>query len=436
VSYRLRMSAEIGDWLGEVTAAEPVAAAELGAALVVLAEATELPGPPLVADLAADKPAPGAADPREAVDYAYQELLEALQRVRREVAEAASYRTTRRQRFLHFGDGRPDEIEELTLGEEELAAAAKHEQELAERSWRLQQQVDAFRAAKETAKAMYSAAEASLRVHTAIVAAESSGVFATDDGGSAADAESAARDEEPTEAELNEALGAAEASLAATLAQARRTLRDIRTAERPEEQQRDSGDQAADASEQATAGGRDDAPVPGLLELRADALGADFRIIFAVAPADTLKLLAVLDGAAAISDHRDEAITLAGQLLTEIRERSWPPGETDDTETGEVCFDDAATLLAKLFPDRGTAIRARAAELAELGTFADLRRERDLSVADIAASTGLPEHRVWEIEHTGLRCVELHEAAAYVRALGGRLDLTATFGSGERTSLS
>jgi phage shock protein A len=437
VSFGLRMSAEIGDWLAEVTAAEPVTAAEVGAALVVLTEANEVPGPPLVTDLAAEQatPASDAADPREAVDYAYQELLEALQHVRLEVAEAASYRATTRVRIQHFGDGRPDVIEQLPLSEEELAEAARREEELTRRSIRLQSAVDAFRTAKETAKAMYTAAEASLRVQAAIVAAESSGVFASDSGGSAADAESAVRDEEATEAELNEALGAAEASLAATLAQARRTLRDIRTPEKLEGQQRDSDDQAEDPREQAAAG-RDDAPVPGLFELRADPLGSDTRILFAIEPAGTATLLAVLDGEEAVHDHRDEAVELAGDLLTEIRGGSWPPTETEGTETGEVCFDDAATLLAKLFPDRGAEIRARAAELAEVGTFAALRRERELSIADVAATARLAEHRVWEIEHAGLRSVELHEAAAYVRALGGRLDLTATFGSGERTSLS
>jgi hypothetical protein len=425
VSYRLRMSAEIGEWLAEVTSAEPVAAAELGAALVVLMDANELPGPPPVTDLAAEQsvPEPAADDPRKGVDYAYQELLEALQQVRMQVADAASYRTERRQRIRHFGDGRPDEIEELTLSEEELAAAKRREVDLTTRSQRLQGAVDAFRTAKETAKAMYTAAEASLRVCAAIAAVESS-------EGPAADGDSAIRHEEATGAELSQALGAAEARLESLLGQAARTLRDIR--------QTGSGAEglANDAGEEAAAEDGDGGPVPGLLELRADALGADIRILFAIEPADTVTLLAALDGTDAVEDHRDEAISLAGMLLTEIRDGNWPSADTDGTESGEICFDDAATLLTKLFPDRGAAIRARAADLADLGTFAALRRERELSIADVAASAGLADDRVREIEHAGLRSVELHEAAAYLRALGGRLDLAATFGSGERTGLS
>jgi hypothetical protein len=421
VSYRLRMSVEIGEWLAEATAAEPVAAAELGAALVVLAEATELPGPPLVADLADDQatPKPDAADPREAADKAYQDLLEVLQHVRREVADAA----TRRERLRRLRDGESDATDGSTPSEEELTAAVRREQELTQRSQRLQSAVDAVRTQKETAKAMYTAAEASLNVHAAMAAVESSVDWSDV---AASGPESAAKQDDDEVAELHRALDAAQANLKVALTQARLLLREIRDADSAEPREPDGH----------LAGKRDDVPVPGLLELRADPLGTDIRVLLAAEPAGTMTLLAVLDGADAIDNHRDEAIALAGELLTEIRDGNWPPGETEGTESGEVCFDDAATLLTKLFPDRGAAVRARAAELADLGTLAGLRRERELSIADIAASTGLAEDRVWEIEHTGLQSVELHEAAAYVRALGGRLDLTATFGSGEQTSLS
>src|SRR5271165_4254213 len=425
------MSAEIGDWLAEVCAAEPVAAAELGAALVLLAEAAELPGQPHVTDISAELAAsPQAGDnPLYAVDYAYQQLLEALGEVRRQAAMAGG--SVRRLGVRTFDDGRPPEQFSEPLPVEEQAARARHAQELTARYERLQQLVDAFRTAKETAKAMYTAAEASLRVHAAIAAAES-GIEPAD--ADAAGANSAAPHDDQEVAKLNQALSAAEAHLSAMLTQARRTLRDIRAAARSGRQQLD--DAAGAAGEQDAADDSHDAPVPGLLELRADPLGADLRVLFAVEPAGTATLLAVLDGADAISAHYDEAIQLAGQLLTEIRDGSWPPTETEDTENGEVCFDDAATLLASLFPERGAAIRARAAELADLGTLAGLRRERELSVAEVAERAGLAEHRVWEIEHAGLRSVELQEAAAYLRALGGRLDMTATFGPAERASLS
>ncbi|MGO8957664.1 MAG: PspA/IM30 family protein [Streptosporangiaceae bacterium] len=421
------MSAEIRDWLAEVTAAESVAATDLGAALVVLTEATELPGQPLVTDLNAElgTAPPDGDDPRYAVDCAYQQLLEDLQQVRREVADAASYRTMRRQRFRHFGDGRPDVIDELPLTEQELAAAAEREQELTARSQRMQQDVDAFRTAKETAKAMYTAAEASRNVHAAMAAVEHATARSSAD----------AAEEDPGLADLDRAIATAAVRLQELATQAARTRRNIRGTGRPDEQQRPA-DPTEPASEPAVSQNHDDAPVPGLLELRADPLGTDIRVLLAVEPAGTATLLAVLDSADAISDYRDEAISLAGLLLTEIRDGNWPPPDTEGTETGEVCFDDAGTLLTTMFPDRGAAIRARAAELAEISTLAALRRASELTIADLAASANLNEQRVWEIEHAGLRSVDVQEAAAYVRALGGRLDLTADFGPAGRTSLS
>jgi hypothetical protein len=433
VSYRLRMSAEIGDWLAETCAAEPVAAAELGAALVVLAEATELPGQPLVTDLAAERASAeaGVGDPREAVDVIYQELLEALGPVRRQALIAGGQTATRRIGIRRFDDGRPPEQFSEPLTREQQAAADTRDKELIARWQRLQRKVDAFRTAKETAKAMYTAAEGSLRVHDAIAAAESSGDLAGPDAGP----HSAAPDDDDEVAQLNEALSAAEANLRATLTQAKRTLHDIRRASRKSGGQDHQDDPAGDASEHGEDDDDAESPVPGLLELRADPLGTDIRVLFAVEPPGTATLLAVLDGADAISDHRDEAIVLSGQLLTDIRDGSWPPAETEGAAAGEVCFDAAATLLTRLFPDRSAGVRARAAELADLSTLAGLRRNQELTIAEVAASSGLAEHRVWEIEHAGLRSVELSEAAAYVRALGGRLDVAASMADRARILL-
>ena len=45
MSHKLRMSAEIGDWLTELCADDVAAAAEVGAATVALLRAPDLPGP-------------------------------------------------------------------------------------------------------------------------------------------------------------------------------------------------------------------------------------------------------------------------------------------------------------------------------------------------------------------------------------------------------
>jgi spore germination cell wall hydrolase CwlJ-like protein len=82
-------------------------------------------------------------------------------------------------------------------------------------------------------------------------------------------------------------------------------------------------------------------PAPGLLELRAGAAGSDIRILFAVEPADTVTLLAVLEGPEAISEHGAEAVELASSLLTEIREDGWP------ADVDEVILEDSAAFQAR-----------------------------------------------------------------------------------------
>jgi uncharacterized protein len=80
MGYVLRMSGEIRDWLVGLRDSEPGIATAVTHALIALVDAgTEL-GPPAV--VALEQPPP-RTDPREALDYAYQERLERLQEVRR-----------------------------------------------------------------------------------------------------------------------------------------------------------------------------------------------------------------------------------------------------------------------------------------------------------------------------------------------------------------
>lgn len=82
-------------------------------------------------------------------------------------------------------------------------------------------------------------------------------------------------------------------------------------------------------------------PAPGLLELGVDPGGADIRILLAVEPPDTVTLLAVLEGAEAISEHGAEALDLASSLLAEIREDGWP------ADLDEVIVENSAAFLAR-----------------------------------------------------------------------------------------
>jgi hypothetical protein len=237
--------------------------------------------------------------------------------------------------------------------------------------------------AKEVAKATYTAAEATLRIHAALE-------FEPDETG----------------ADRAEQVAAAQVRLDA----AAETLRQLRQPANPA---------AAD-----------------VLELRADALDRDVRLLMAVEPADTVTLLAALDGAAVVAEHYDQAVALASDLLSDIRAGDWPPADALGPADLEVTFADAATFLARFFPADGDAIVRRAADLAVVQTLAELRAGRGVSLDDLAVETGISAERLQAIERDGLRVARVHEATAYVRALGGRLTVTADLGESAPVELT
>jgi phage shock protein A len=372
----LRMSAEIGDWLAELCSSEPVTAAEVGAALIAAMDVTDLSVLAFVTE-------PGAArDPREALDYAYQRLLEGLQHVRGKAAGAAADRASL-ELIVGERESIPDADQaELASLRRRLADARREEHDLTARSQGLQQDLDAFRTAKETAKAMYTAAEASRRIRDAVEAvAETS-------------------DEEL--ADLDQAVRESEARAAALAEQAERTLRDARW-----------------PAAAGRAGHRE--PVECLRELRADTLGVDIRVLFALEPADVITLLAVLEGETAVAEHMDLAIDLAGKLLTTIRAGEWQPAEAP------FAFSASAYLLARYFPADGEDVTARAAALVTATSLARLRESAGMSQADLASRAGLSEELVRSFEHAGVRLARVGEVADYAKALGRRLVLTARF---------
>jgi len=366
------MTAELSDWLAELGEAQPPVAGEVGAALAALLEC-ENP-----ADLCGvSRPAQAAPDPRERVDDAYRGLLAELQLIRRRVADAASARHSAELELSARRTGGADPAE-LGALEADLAAASQREERLARQSELLQGQVDAFRTARETAKATYTAAEAQLRVADAM-----------------ADL-----------AEFDEAATVPDTEFAGAAAAAAESVR-LRAAVR-----------AAEARLQELAGQPEaSAPAPGLLELRADPLGTDIRILFAVEPAGTVTLFAVLEGREAIGEHGTEALNLASEFLTEIRDHGWP----DDVDT--VVLADPDAFLTRYFAADDGGIARRAAVLASMLPLSRLREEQGLSVAEVAARSGVPADRIAAIEQHGLRAARVHEAVALARALGARLEL-------------
>jgi len=401
MARRLRMSAELGDWLAELCTFQPASAAEVGAAVVSVMTAGSLSALPIVGEPAADP-----VDPREHADYLYQSLLEALQTVRRESAGAATDRKHWAVRVQEAeAAGRPDDV--LAQLRRRLDDAERRERALAERGQRMQREVDAFRTTKETAKAMYTAAEATVRIHDAMEAVTSERSVADDNDELAAH---------------RQALAAAQTHLQAVAAQASQTLRKL---------QEERGPRAGQGEQRPPA-----PPAAGLLELRADPLGRDVRLLLAVEPADAVILLAVLDGEDAVAEHRPQAIELAGDLLTDIRAGDWPPQDAPRAADLEVTFADPATFLARFFPSDSGAIAERAATLAAAQSLASLRSSNGMSLADLSVGTGISEDRLRLIEAGGLRLAQVHEAVACVRALGGRLTLTADIGESAAVTLT
>jgi hypothetical protein len=193
------MAPAVEKWLNELRTRDPAAGELIDTAIARLRDDGAGVGSPLVVKVAqphgpAGEPSGRQEDPRETLDYTYQQQLEMLTKVRRGVADMA---TTRKRVELQAG-----QLEEqaamfgeqrgaaLASGEEERAAAVaarqavavehlgdlrgqlirleEEERKLAAAAQRLQAKIDAFRVRKETIKASYDAAEAQLKANEAL----------------------------------------------------------------------------------------------------------------------------------------------------------------------------------------------------------------------------------------------------------------------------
>jgi hypothetical protein len=383
------MAAELRDWLAELGASQAPTAAEVGAALLAVMTAAEPSDLAIVGE-------PGQAlgrvidDPRDAVDDAYQQLLEQLRLIRHSVADAAS---ARRAAALELSAGQAAGADATAIDAlaERVAAAQRRDDELAQASRRVQDEINAFQTAKETAKARYVAAAASLRIAEAVEAADG--------------------EPDPDLAQRRQDYGSARQRLRALGTSAAETLDVIR------QQARLPGTgppSAAGPPERPRA-----SPRASLLELRADPFGSDIRILFAAEPADVVTLLAVLEGPEAVSEHGQQAAALAADLLAEIRAEGW----LADIE--EVLVSGPDEFLATFFPAHDGSIARRAGVLTAITSLARLRAGQNLTIEEVAAQSGIPAHRVTAIELEGLRTARVHEAVALARVLGARLELPA-----------
>jgi hypothetical protein len=411
MGYQLRMHNEIGSWLTGLRGTAPELARLVGEAVLALLDAGEILGPPLVVPLESALRLPD--DPREALDLSYQRQLESLTKIRRGVADVATSRkrielqanaleqqaarlTGQHAAALSAGNqeladearAREAEVrEQLSELRRQLLILAGDEEKLTAASQRLAARVAAFRTQKETIKATYTAAEASQRVREAFadIGADPSELNVPD--ASPAPGHAAAAGDEPTQ-----------------------EIRDVPP---------------------VTPGDQDSiVPPPGLMELRPGAPGnVRAGLLFAVEPGDTAILLARVEDPGGPADAYQEVIPVAAARLTAARSGPASPGAFTSY--------DAESFLDEFFPGEETEVEIGAAALAARNralTLAEARQRIRLTQAQVARRMDVRQERVSAIERAEPGATEVRTLAAYVRALGGRLEIVAHIG-GERIVL-
>jgi len=434
MGYRLRMHNRVRDWLTDLRGAEPETARVIGEAVLAMLEAGESLGPPVVLPLESALRSPH--DPREALDYAYERQLEVLQRVRRGVADVATSRKRlelqvsqleqsaaklARQARDALEAGREDLArdaqtreaavqEQLSELRHQLGDLRSEEERLTAASQRLQAKVDAFRTRKETIKASYTADEASRRVREAFadIGEDAPDLGVTDAG-----------------PQTSPAISDAAAAVSEVLE------------ETPEP--------APTAQDDARSADEDSAIPPGLMELRPGAPdGLRTSLLFAVQQRDTAVVLAWVEDPGGSADAYQDVIRLAVSRLALAQPGGAPEAVARASEGPEaaalpgvfVAYD-AESFLDQFFPGEETEVEIGAAALVarhRAHTLAQARQRMRLTQAQVAARMNVRQERVSAIERAEPGATEVRTLAAYVRALGGRLEIIADI-DGERVVL-
>ena len=425
MSYQLQMHTKVRDWLTGLRGTEPEVARLVGEAVLAMLEAGESLGPPLVVSLETALWPP--ADPREALDDSYQRQLEALTKVRRSVADVATARKRVELQVAQLEQGAErlagQQEKALGAGREELAGEAgtreaaireqladlRHqltvltgeEERITIASRRLQAKVDAFGTRKETIRAARTAEEASRRVREAF----------------------ARLGEDTSELDLTGTEPASADDGYRASAAAGLVLEEISdlTATFP--------DGSGSADQDAVV-----AP-PGLMELRPGAPGSlPAGLLFVVEPPGTAVLVAWVEEPGGLPDRYQDVLGLAAARLAQARSGS-PPAAA--AAPAAFLSYHAESFLDEFFPGEGTEVEIGAAALIarhRARTLAQARQLTGLTQAQVAARMRIRQERVSAIERADPGATEIRTLAAYVAALGGRLEIVADIG-GERIML-
>jgi phage shock protein A/DNA-binding XRE family transcriptional regulator len=417
MGYQLRLHSQIRAWLAGLRDTEPEQARLVGEAVLALIDAGGSLGPPLVVTLESVLGQP--EDPREALDLSYQSQLERLTMVRRGVADVA---TSRKRLELQISslERQADSLarqhdEAQRAGREGLTGVAAsraavveeylsdlrrqylrltgEEAKLTTASQRLQRKVEAFRIRKETVKATYTAAEASRSVREVM-----------------ADLGEEAGDPEVAAAEYTSSV------TVGVTAQGDELLREIRD--------HALGSQAGAEPEDHEGV----APPPGMMELRPGAPDdIRFGLLFVVEPGDTALVVACVEDPDNSEDGYRAAIRIAIERLPVA-----PDGSAADEPAADAFTSyDADSFLDEFFPGAETEVEIGAGALvarSRAHTLAEARQRMRLTQTQVARRMNVRQERVSAIERAEPGATEVRTLAAYVAALGGRLEIVAHIG--------
>ena len=166
-----------------------------------------------------------------------------------------------------------------------------------------------------------------------------------------------------------------------------------------------------------------------LKELRPGSAGrSEIRILYIFDPRRNAVLLVAGDKPGKWEAWYRQAIPLAEQCYEDYLKQGGHP--MSSSEFHHYTRDE---FLAEFYPDPAdkAAIAAGMEQLrAEQRAFrlAEMRRRLGITQAQVAARMGITQGRVSAIEHAKPGTTELRTLAAYVEALGGRLEIIADFG--------
>jgi DNA-binding XRE family transcriptional regulator len=285
-------------------------------------------------------------------------------------------------------------VEQLSGLRRQYLGLTREEANLTATSQRLQGKVEAFRIRKETLKAAYTAAEASQSVREAMA--------------------DLGEDAEDSEAPAAEASSTVSVRVTARGDELLREIRESAPGSQPGEEPEDDDGVTAP---------------PGMMELRPGAPG-DVRagLLFVVEPRDTAVVLARVEDPGGSARRYRAAIQLAADRRPAAAE-----SPADEAFTSY----DAESFLDEFFPGAETEVEIAAGALvarSRAHTLAEARQRMRLTQAQVAQRMNVRQERVSAIERAEPGAAEVRTLAAYVAALGGRLEIVAHIGD-ERITL-